>query len=86
MLRLRSVSPAATFNYQIVEHGGGKATVLPVEVADRGGVCFRPHHVTKGERVIFEVRNGTSAGPLVIHAFDLGTRGIHVVGLTRPRT
>ena len=34
--------------------------------------------------VTFEVRNGTGAGPLVIQGYDLGARGVRVVGLTRP--
>ena len=28
-------------------------------------------------------RNGTSATPLVVHAYDLGARGLKIVGLTR---
>ena len=31
----------------------------------------------------FVVRNGTGAGPLEIHTYDLGTRGMFVVGLVR---
>jgi hypothetical protein len=34
--------------------------------------------------VTFEVRNGSAAGPLVIHGYDLGARGVRVVGVTRP--
>ena len=35
-------------------------------------------------RVIYELRNGTAAGPLEIHAYDRGARGLFVVGLKRP--
>jgi hypothetical protein len=34
--------------------------------------------------VTFEIRNGAAAGPLVVHGYDLGHRGVRVVGLTRP--
>ena len=34
-------------------------------------------------RVDLVVHNGTSARPLVIHASDLGARGMKVVGVTR---
>jgi hypothetical protein len=33
--------------------------------------------------VIFEISNGTAAGPLEIHAYDLDSRGMFVVGLKR---
>jgi hypothetical protein len=35
-------------------------------------------------RVTIEIRNGTASGPLVIHAYDLGGRGMRVAGATRP--
>jgi hypothetical protein len=89
--RLREVSPAQTFRYTVVERGDGKAVPLTPEVGDDGSVCFRTQPVIMGSvgdadparRVTFEVRNGTSAGPLLIHTYDLGSRGMHVVGLTR---
>jgi hypothetical protein len=33
---------------------------------------------------IFEITNGTSAGALEVHTYDLGARGMFVVGLRRP--
>ena len=34
--------------------------------------------------VVIRIRNGTGAGPLDIHAYDLGARGLRIVGLERP--
>jgi hypothetical protein len=88
--RLRGL--AATFRYTIVEHAAGQAVTLAAEVRDDGALCFEPRGVVVGSfadadparRVRFEVHNGTAAGPLVIHAYDLGPRGVRVVGVTRP--
>jgi hypothetical protein len=90
--RMRAIAPPDAFDYTIVERGGGKAVALRAELAGDGALCFRTRAVVTGKladgdparRVTFEVRNGTRAGPLVIHAFDLGRRGMRVVGLTRP--
>jgi hypothetical protein len=89
--RLRGIAPPATFRYTIVERGGGQTVELPGEVGDDGALCFRPRGVVTGavadadpvRRVTFELRNGTAAGPLVIHSYDLGPRGMRVVGVTR---
>ncbi|MEO7734799.1 MAG: hypothetical protein ABIY55_27840, partial [Kofleriaceae bacterium] len=78
--------------YTIVERGGGQAATLAADVGDDGALCFRPRGVITGafadadpaRRVTFEVHNGSAAGPLVIHAYDLGPRGVRVVGVTRP--
>jgi hypothetical protein len=91
--RLRAIAPLAVFRYTIVERGGGQRVALPAEVAGDGAVCFRPRGVVAGaladadpaRRVTFEIRNGTAAGPLVLHAYDLGAHGMRVVGVTRPR-
>jgi hypothetical protein len=90
--RLRGIGPGTSFRYAIVERGGGTTVELPAEVADDGAVCFAAQSVVTGDladsdparRVTIEVRNGTAAGPLVIHAYDLGRRGVRLVGLTRP--
>jgi hypothetical protein len=90
--RLGAIAPAGRFRYTILEHGGGKAVALSAEVAGDGALCFRPRPVVTGDLadgdpariVTFEIRNGTGAGPLVIHTYDLGRRGMRVVGLTRP--
>jgi hypothetical protein len=89
--RLRAVFPAAMFHYTVVERGAGRRVALPAEVASDGALCFRTESVVTGgfadgdpaRIVTFEVRNGTGAGPLVIQAYDLGARGMRVVGLTR---
>jgi hypothetical protein len=88
--RLRGIG--ASFRYAIVERGGGASVELPAEVADDGAVCFTPRSVVTADLaesdpariVTIEVRNGTAAGPLVIHTYDLGRRGVRLVGLTRP--
>jgi hypothetical protein len=90
--RLRGIAPAPQFRYTIVERSGGGRLALPAEVGGDGALCFRPHPVAgdnladadPARIVTFEVRNGTGAGPLVIQTYDLGRRGMRVVGLTRP--
>jgi hypothetical protein len=92
--RLRGVFPAETFRYAIVERGAGTQLALRPEVADDGAVCFTPRPVvaanladTDRRRIVtFEIHNGSRAGPLVIHAYDLGLRGMRVVGATRGGT
>jgi hypothetical protein len=88
--RLRGT--ASQFRYSVIEHGAHRKLTLPVEVLPDGGVCFEPRAVVRGDVadgdrsriVLFEIRNGTSAGPLMIHTYDLGRRGMRVVGVTRP--
>jgi hypothetical protein len=88
--RLRSLAPA--FRYTIVERSGETSLALAADVGTDGAVCFRPRSIVAGQLadadrariVTFEVGNGTCAGPLVIHAYDLGARGMRVVGATRP--
>jgi hypothetical protein len=90
--RLRQIAPLPTFHYTVVERGGGKAIELAVEVAGDGALCFATRSAVTGSfadgdparLVTFEIGNGSRAGPLVIHAYDLGRRGMRVVGLRRP--
>jgi hypothetical protein len=90
--RLRSVFPATAFHYTVTERGAGQRIALPAEAAAGGAFCFRTQPVVTGSftdgdpaRIVtFEVRNGTGAAPLVIHGYDLGQRGMRVVGLSRP--
>jgi hypothetical protein len=94
--RLRAIEKAESFHYTIVERRGGQTLPLRAAVSEDGTVCFRPELGVTGDLadadpariVTFEIRNGTAAGPLVIHAYDLSTglgrRGVRVVGLTRP--
>jgi hypothetical protein len=90
--RLRELSPAAMFTYKITARAGGKQVALQPEVGAEGELCFRTHPIVEGthpdgdaaQRVTIEITNGSKAAPLRIHAYDLGARGMHVVGLTRP--
>ena len=76
----------------VVERNRGKRIELPATTAADGTVCFRtqsfaPQGVPDGAReriTIFEVSNGTGAGPLEIHTYDLGARGMFVAGVIRP--
>ena len=89
--RLRGVFPAAMFHYTVVARGAGRRIALTAEAGGDGALCFRAQPMVIGgfadgdpaRIVTFEVRNGTGAGPLVIQAYDLGARGMRVVGLTR---
>jgi hypothetical protein len=91
LARLRAIAPAASFHYTVVERGGGKTIALDPEVGSDGALCFATRPVVTGDSpdgdpariVTFEVDNGTGAGPLVIHTYDLGKRGMRLAGLTR---
>lgn len=92
LARLRGVLPPERFRYHVVERARGAATALPAEPMGDGRVCFTPQTIGASAAVpddpsritIFEVDNGTGAGPLEIHTYDLGERGFRVVGLVRP--
>ncbi len=92
LARASGVLPPAAFHYEASERGAGQRIALAVTPGEDGTLCFRPQPVAaagladnaRGRIVTFEVRNGTKAGPLEIHTYDLGTRGMFVVGLTRP--
>src|SRR5262249_26015373 len=89
--RLRAIAPPATFRYAVIERGGGTAVALAPELAAGGALCFQARRVVTAavadgdpaRIVTFEVTNGTRAGPLVIHTYELA-RGRRVVGVTRP--
>jgi hypothetical protein len=91
LARLSKAVPVDQFRYRVVEIGTGQRLELAATLAPDGLVCFRPKSLARREladnaserRVIFEVRNGTAAGPLEIHTCDLGPRGMFVVGLNR---
>jgi hypothetical protein len=94
LARLRGVYSEQRFRYQVVETAAGRRTPLTVEVHPQGVVCFMPRAieaegVADGDArqiVTFDVDNGTGAGPLQIHTYDLGPRrGLRVVGLVRTR-
>jgi hypothetical protein len=92
LARSSKTFPADEFHYRVVEIGAGQRVDLIATPAAGGVVCFRPRSFARSEladnaverRVTFEVFNGTAAGPLEIHAYDLGPRGMFVVGLERP--
>lgn len=92
LARLREVVPTDRFRYQIVESGAAQRTRLTPELRPEGEVCFTPRRIgasatpdTDPARiVIFRLDNGTGAGPIDIHAYDLGPeRGLRIVGLVR---
>ncbi|MEO8841657.1 MAG: hypothetical protein ABI591_00580 [Kofleriaceae bacterium] len=89
--RLRGIGPASASHYAIVERHGGRAVALAATTGEDGAVCFAPQPMVTGSfadgdphrRVVFDVRNGTRAGPLRIHVYDLGAKGMKIVGLER---
>jgi len=82
--RLRELQPEASFRYTIVQHEDNKHTPITAEVSGDGLVCWKPHAGRgDGAPVTFDVRNSTAAGPLLVHAYDLGPKGFKVAGLTR---
>lgn len=52
------------------------------EAGDDGALCFDAP--ATGGKTTFKITNGTAAAPILLHAFDLGDRGMRVVGVTRP--
>jgi hypothetical protein len=90
LARLRGVFAADKFRYRVVETAGGRRTSLTAELRDGGVVCFVPRRIDArgladddaARIVVFHVDNGTSAGPLEIHTYDLD-RGLRIVGLIR---
>jgi hypothetical protein len=91
LARSSEAVPADQFHYRVVEIGAGQRIELVATPLAGGVICFRPRSLARSEladnaserRVIFEVRNGTAAGPLEIHTYDLGPRGMFIVGLER---
>jgi hypothetical protein len=92
LARSSAALPADQFHYGVVEIAADRRVELVATPAAGGTVCFHPISFARGElrddaaerRVVFELSNGTAAGPLEIHAYDLGPRGMFVVGLKRP--
>jgi hypothetical protein len=89
--RLREIGLASAYRYNVVERHGGKAVALAATTGEDGAVCFAPQPMVTGSFadgdahriVVFDVRNGTRAGPLRIHVYDLGAKGMKIVGLER---
>ena len=92
LARASGALPVERFHYSVVEIAGGRRIALVATLGPQSLICFHPTSLARTEladdarerRVTFVVRNGTSAGPLEIHAYDLGTRGMFIVGLKRP--
>lgn len=89
--RLRLLGPEASYRYEVVERRGTARTAVPAQVRADGQVCFQPLHgapspAADGDPsrlVIYEVTNGTAAGPLAIHTYDLDARGTRLAGVVR---
>jgi hypothetical protein len=85
--RLRQIEPPEKFRYSAVIRGRH----VPASAGPDGRVCIdtapSPRRDLRDDdpqrRVEIVVRNGTGAGPLIIHAYDLDGRGLKIVGLTR---
>ena len=93
LARSSGVLPADRFRYTVSQRSGVTRVALEPTTGPDGLVCFTPRPMTSPadlpdaspKRIaIFEIRNGTTAGPLEIHTYDLGARGMFVVGLGRP--
>ena len=88
--RLRGLTPGP--RYRVVARGGGREIELRAEPGADGEVCVTTPPLVGGthpdgdpaERVTFTIHTGSGAGPLVIHAYDLGARGMFVAGVDRP--
>jgi hypothetical protein len=91
LARSSGALPVDRFDYRVVEVSGARRVELAVTIGPQSRVCFQPVSFARSDladdarerRVVFVVRNGTGAGPLEIHTYDLGSRGMFVVGLVR---
>src|SRR6185436_5676354 len=81
LARVHGLFAPGRFHYEIVlRDASGAAVQLPSEVRPDGTVCFTPRSLAidsaadttpdghLARRVTLRIRNGTSAGPLEIHA------------------
>ena len=93
LARSSGVLPADRFHYTVDQRAGGTRISLEATAGPDGLVCFTPRAMTSRpdlpdsapDRItIFDVRNGTGSGPLEIHTYDLGSRGMFVAGIGRP--
>ena len=91
LARLREVVPADRFRYTATEESSARRIEVAVTAGPDGVVCVVPQPLAAdgladdapGRRVVLRIQNGI-AGPLEIHTYDLGGRGMRIVGLTRP--
>jgi hypothetical protein len=93
LARVHGLFSPSYFHYEITQRGSAGAQQLPSTVEADSTVCFAPRStplasaLSDGDPrrlVVLRIRNGTGAGPLDIHAYDLGARGLRIVGLERP--
>ncbi len=90
--RKRMLGPSTSYKYKATEKWEHQTVDLEVTPGEEGELCIQPKTIATQtgadsdphRRVAIEVTNNTSAGPLVIHTYDLGPKGLKVVGLTRP--
>ena len=89
LARWRKITPESRFHY--TARLGGEP--LPVEARGDGSLCVAvpPRAVDSlaaddaRERYrVVRIQNGVARGPLVAHLYDLGPRGLRLVGLQRP--
>lgn len=94
LARRTKTYPAERFVYSAtVTRGTGEPFALPVTVRDEGRICVplapRDYPATvpldaPARYVVLRIANGASKGPLVVHLYDLGARGLRMVGIERP--
>lgn len=94
LARSTGTYPAASFRYTAtVDREGGEPVATTVRTGADGVVCaavparMQDTRVPDGDParyVVIEIKNGASTGPLVLHAYDLGARGLHLAGIVRP--
>jgi hypothetical protein len=98
LARATGVYAASAFNYSgSVRLGRGTPSALRVFASDDGRVCVdalpraqiaesAPEDAPE-RYVVVRLSNGTGAGPLLLHLYDLGERrGLQLVGIERPRS
>ena len=94
LARANAVVPAERFRYEVIESSRGGRAQLEVTTGPDGALCFTPRALAPAgladgdpaQLTQFVIRNGASAGPLEVHAYDLGARGMRIVGLRRPES
>lgn len=91
--RKRLINISTSYRYKATEHSNHESVEVTVTPGEDGELCIQPKSIANQgtvendpRRIVtIEVTNGTHAGPLVIHTYDLGPKGLKVVGVTRPK-
>jgi hypothetical protein len=95
LARTSALFPAERFRYEAtVARGGGDARPVPTTRVGDGRVCLplvtsqpagRASADDPRRYVVVSIKNGISAGPILLHFYDLGSeRGLRLVGIERP--